>query len=73
MFFKNDATGVIDLDTFGDIEDDLGLETGAGLGSGSGSNVISKGLTNKQPYQPGGGVTWASLLVNTPSEVHMTW
>jgi hypothetical protein len=69
MFFKNDTTGVIDLDTFGAIEDDLGLETGAGLGSGDGSGVMSKGLTNNQPYQLGGGVTWASPLVNTPGEV----
>jgi hypothetical protein len=72
MFFKNDVTGVIDLDTFGAIEDDLGLETGSGLGSGDGSDIISKGLTNNQPYQLGGGVTWASPLVNTPCEVRTT-
>jgi hypothetical protein len=57
MFFKNDMRGVIDLDTFGAIEDDLGSEKSSGLGSGDGSDVMSKGLTNNQPYQPGGGVT----------------
>ena len=33
MFFKTDMTGVIDLDIFGAIEDNLWLESGAGLGS----------------------------------------
>jgi hypothetical protein len=31
MFFKNDATGVIDLDTFGAIEDNLGSEKSSGV------------------------------------------
>jgi hypothetical protein len=72
MFFKNDATGVIDLDTFGAIEDDSGLESGAGLGSVDGSDVINKDPTNNQPFQSGGRVTWASPLVNTPSEARTT-
>ena len=54
MFFKNDTAGVIDLDTFEAIENDLVMETGAGLGSGDGSNVINTGPTNNQPYQLGG-------------------
>ena len=33
---------------------------------------MNKGLTNNQPYQLGGGVTWDSPLVNTPSEVCTT-
>jgi hypothetical protein len=72
MFFKNDVTGVIDLDTFGAIEDDSGLESAAGLGSADGSDVINKGPTNNQPFQLGGRVMWASPLVNTPSEVCTT-
>jgi hypothetical protein len=72
MFFKDDASGVIDLDTFGAIENDVGSETGAGLGSGDGSDIMREGPTDNQPYQPGGRVTWASPLVNTPSEVCMT-
>ena len=31
MFFKNDVTGVIDLDTFGAIEDNLGSEKSSGV------------------------------------------
>ena len=50
MFLKNDATVVIDLDTFGPIEDDLVSETGTGLGSGDGSDIISKGPTDNPPY-----------------------
>ena len=73
MFFKNDATGVINLDTFGAIEDDSALESGAGLGSVDGSDGIHKGPTNNHSFQPGGGVMWASPLVNTPSDVHTTW
>ena len=73
MFFKNDATGVIDLDTLGAIEEDSGLESGAGLGSADVSDVMNKGLTNNQPFQSGGGVMWASPVVNTPSEVRATW
>ena len=57
MFFKSDVTGVIDLDTFGDIEDDSGLGSGAGLGSVDSSDIINKGPTNNQPFQSGGGVT----------------
>jgi hypothetical protein len=72
MFFKNDATGVIDLDTFGAIEDVSGLESGTGLGSADINDVINKGLTNNQPFQLGGGVTWASPVVNMPSEVRAT-
>jgi hypothetical protein len=72
MFFKNDASGVIDLDTFGAIEDDLASELVTGLGSGDGSGVMNKGPTGNQPYQLGDGVTWASPLVNTPSEVCTT-
>jgi len=72
LFFKNNMTGVIDLDAFGATEDDFVLETSSGLGYGDGSDIISKGPTNNQPYQSGGGVMWASPLVNTPSEVHMT-
>jgi hypothetical protein len=57
MFFENDASGVIDLNTFGAIEHDLGSETCSGLRSRDGSSVMSKGPTDIQPYQPGGGVT----------------
>ena len=60
MIFKNDATGVIDLDTFGAIEDDSGLESGTGLGSVDGSDVINKGPTNNQPLQSGG--RWHELV-----------
>ena len=73
MFFKNDVTGVIDLDIFGVIGNDLGLESASGLGSGDDSDVINKGSTDNQAYQPGGGVTWASPLVTTPSKVRTTW
>jgi hypothetical protein len=69
MFYKNDATGVIDLDTLGDIEDDSGLGSGAGLGSVDSSDVINKGPTNNQPFQLGGRVTWSTPLVNMPSDV----
>jgi hypothetical protein len=72
MLIKNDATGVIDLDTFGVIEDDSGLESGTGLGSADVNDVINKGLTNNQPFQSGGGVMWASPVVNMPSEVPAT-
>jgi hypothetical protein len=72
MFFKNDMTGVTNLDTFGAIEDDSGLESGAGSGSVDGSDIINKGPTNNQPFQLGGRVTWASPLVNTPSDVRTT-
>jgi len=72
MFFKNDATGVIDLDTFGANEDNSGLESGAGLGSVDDSDVINKGPNDNQPFQMGGRVTWASQLVNSPSEVCTT-
>jgi hypothetical protein len=72
MFYKDDATGVIDLDTFGDIEDDSGLGSGAGLGSADGSDVINKGPTNNQPFQSGGNVTWSTPLVNMPNDVRAT-
>ena len=72
MFFKNDVSGVIDLDTFGAIEDDFASELFTGLGSGDGSGVMNKGPIGNQSYQLGDGVTWASPLVNTPSEVCMT-
>ena len=72
MFYKNDATGVIDLDTLGDIEDDSGLGSGAGLGSVDSSDVMKKGPTNNQPFQSGGGVTWSTPLVNMPSDVQAT-
>jgi hypothetical protein len=72
MFFKDNASGVIDLDTFGAIENDLGSELGSGLGSGDDSDVTSTGPSNNQPNQPGGRVMWASPLVNRPSEVCTT-
>ena len=60
MFFKNDASGIIDLDTFGAIENTIGSEDG--------SDITSTSPTNKQPIQPEGRVTWASPLVNRPCE-----
>ena len=71
MFFKNDATGVIDLDIFGAIEDDPGLESHVGLGPGDSNDNINKGPT--KPFQSGGGVRWSTPLVNTPSDVRTTW
>ncbi len=68
MFFKNDATGVTDLDTFGVIED----ESGAGFGSIDSSDVISKGPPTNQPSQLGCGVTWSTPLVNMPSDMRTT-
>ena len=72
MFFKNDATGVIDLDTIEVIEDDSGLESGAGLGPIDGNDVVSKGPANNQPFQSGGGVRWSTPLVNMPGDVRTT-
>jgi hypothetical protein len=50
MFFKNDTTGVIDLDAFGAIEDDSGLESGAGLGSVDGSDIIKRAQPTISPF-----------------------
>jgi len=72
IFFKDDASRVIDLDTFRAIENDLVLKIESGLGSGDGNDVTSKSPTNNQPYQPGFRVTWTSLVVNRPSEVCRT-
>jgi hypothetical protein len=72
IFFKDDASRVIDLDTFRAIENDLVLKIESGLGSGDGNDVTSKGPTDNQPYQPGFRVTWTSLVVNRPSEVCRT-
>jgi hypothetical protein len=53
MFFKNDATGVIDLDTLGAIKNELGLETGSGLGSGDGSDVAKQGPKQQSAISAG--------------------
>ena len=55
-----------------EIKGKVAMHIGSGLGSGDGSDVTSAGLSNNQPNQPGGSVTWVSPLVNRPIEVCMT-
>ena len=59
MFFKNDVTCVIDLDTFAAIEDDSGLESVAGLVDSS--DITNKSPANNHPFQLGDRVTWATV------------
>jgi hypothetical protein len=67
MFFKDDTTGVIDLDTLEDLETELGPESDIGLGTKNEDDVTAKGPSNNQPDKLGGTVTWDSPLVTGPS------
>jgi hypothetical protein len=63
MFFKDDATGVIDLDTLEDLETELGAESAIGLGTKNEDDVTATGPSNNQPDKSGGTVTWGRPLV----------
>ena len=43
MFFKDDASGIIDLDTLEDLENELGPESGIGLGTKNEHDVTTMG------------------------------
>ena len=69
MFFKNDVSGVIELDSLEEIGDDLGL----GLGPGTDDDVsIVTSEPNIQVLQPGGRVSWDDPIVTAPSASHAT-
>ena len=63
MFFKDDATGVVDLDSIEDLETELGPELGIGLGMKNEDDVTATGPSDNQPDKPGGRVTWGTPLV----------
>ena len=67
MFFKDDATGVIDLDTLEDLETESGTESDEGLDTKNVVQVTATGPSNNQPNKSGGMVTWGSPLVTGPS------
>ena len=64
MLFKDDASGIIDLDTFEAIEH--------GFVSEIDSDVMSTDPSNNQSIQLGGRKTWSSPLVTKPSKECMT-
>ena len=67
MFFKDDAAGVIDLDTLEDLATELGAESDIGLGTKNEDDVTVTGPSNNQPDKSGGTVTWGRQLVTGPS------
>ena len=68
MFFKDDASGIIDLDTFEIIENNFGSELWCAIDS----DFTSADPSNNQPDQLGGRVMWSSPLVTWPSNAQMT-
>jgi hypothetical protein len=72
MFFKDDASGVIDLDTLENLDCKLGLELVVGLGAKDERNVTSTSPTNNQPDKPGGSMTWQNPIVTGPGTVCTT-
>ena len=67
IFFKDDATGVINIDTHEDMETELGTESGTGLGTKNKDDVTATGPSDNQPDKRGGRVTWGTPLVTGPS------
>ena len=67
MFFKDDATGVIDLDTLEDLETESETESDEGVDTKNVVDVTATGAGNNQPNKSGGMVTWGSPLVTGPS------
>ena len=67
MFFKDDATGVIDLDTLEDLETESETESDVGVDTKNVVDVTATGAGNNQPNKSGGMVTWGSPLVTGPS------
>ena len=58
MFFKDDASGVTDLDTLENLDCKLGSDLGVGIGAKDECDIIRMGPTNNQPDKPGGSVMW---------------
>ena len=67
IFFKDDATGVIDLDTPEDLDSKLGAGLDTRLGIKIEDDVTAMGPSNNHPNKSGGTVMWGSLLVTGPS------
>mgnify|MGYP006148200979 CR=1 FL=1 len=67
MFFKDETTGVIDLDSLEDLETESGTESDVGLDTKNVVDVTATGPSNNQPNKSGGMVTWGSPLVTGPS------
>ena len=67
MFFKDDTTGVIDLDTLEDLETESETESDIVLDTKNEVDVTATGPSGDQHNKSGGMVTWSIPLVTEPS------
>ena len=70
MFFKDDAVGVIDLETPEDLDSIIGLDSVTGIGAKNEDDVMTSDSTNNQPNEPGGKVQWDTPLIKGPGTGH---
>lgn len=72
MFFNDDASGIIDLDTLENLENELGPELVVGLGGKDEHCNTCAGPINNHPDEPGGRVTWGNPIVPGPGAMRTT-